>query len=63
MFAGKKVITDETGLIAVINDSKLSNLTEQTVVYDAIKLFPELSNGVVKGAISSAAKAASRSAK
>lgn len=61
MFAGKKVITDETGLVAVINDSKLDNLTEQTVVYDAIKLFPELSNGVVKGAISPAAKTAKAS--
>lgn len=56
MFQGKKVITDETGLVAVVNDSKLSNLTEETVVFDALKLFPEVIDGVVKGAIGTGAK-------
>lgn len=60
--AGKNIITDELGLVAIASDSKLDNLTAQTVVFDAMKLFPEVIDGVVIGKIQAPAAAAASTA-
>lgn len=49
LFYNKNVTTDELGLIAMVKDDNPSNLTNESVLYWGIKLFAEVTNGVLKG--------------
>lgn len=46
--------TDETGLLAVVSDKTVSNLTLESVFTGAFKLFTEISDGVVEATITAA---------
>jgi len=43
--------TDETGLLAVVSDRTVSNLTLESVFTGAFKLFPEIPDGVVEATL------------
>lgn len=47
--------TDETGLLAVVSDKTVSNLTLESVFTGAFKLFTEIPDGVVEATIAAAA--------
>ncbi|WP_407995275.1 phage capsid protein [Leuconostoc mesenteroides] len=47
--------TDETGLLAVVSDKTVSNLTLESVFTGALKLFTEIPDGVVEATIAAAA--------
>lgn len=49
--------TDETGLLAVVSDKTVSNLTLESVFTGAFKLFTEIPDGVVEATIAAAPSA------
>jgi hypothetical protein len=53
LFQNKKVTTDETGLIALVQDDTIENLSNESVIYQGINLFAEVENGVLKGTLGS----------
>lgn len=53
LFSNKTVTTDATGLIALVQDDKIENLSNESVLYQGINLFAEVENGVLKGTIGS----------
>lgn len=57
LLESKTVITDETGLIAMVRDDNTTNLTNQSTLYWGIKIFPEVANGVIKGTLTAPDKA------
>lgn len=57
LLESKTVITDETGLIAMVRDDNTTNLTNQSTLYWGIKIFPEVANGVIKGTLAAPVKA------
>lgn len=56
LLESKTVITDETGLIAMVRDDNTTNLTNQSTLYWGIKIFPEVANGVIKGTLAAPVK-------
>lgn len=53
LFQNKTVTTDETGLIALVQDDTIENLSNESVIYQGINLFAEVENGVLKGTLGS----------
>lgn len=53
LFSNKTPITDETGLIALVQDDSISTLSNEAVIYQGINLFAEIEDGVLKGTIGS----------
>jgi hypothetical protein len=53
LFANKSITTDETGLIALVQDDTIENLSNESVIYQGINLFAEVENGVLKGTLGS----------
>lgn len=51
IFQNKTVVTDESGLIALVEDDNTTNLTSQSTIYTGAVLFAEISDGVVKAQI------------
>ncbi|WP_125606736.1 hypothetical protein [Lapidilactobacillus bayanensis] len=51
IFHNKQIITDETGLIALVKDDNTTNLSDQSTIYTGIALFAEVTDGVLKGTL------------
>lgn len=51
LFEGKQVVSDQTGLIALVKDVNTVNLTNQSTIYLGVAMFAEVTNGVLKGTL------------
>lgn len=51
LFEGKQVVSDQTGLIAMVKDVNTVNLTNQSTIYLGVAMFAEVTNGVLKGTL------------
>lgn len=49
--AGKQMISGELGIVSLVHDFNTTNLSQQSTIWYATKLFPEVAEGVVKGTI------------
>lgn len=48
VFEGKPVVTDELGLIGLVKEANTVNATTSSTLFNGIKLFAEITNGVIE---------------